>query len=60
MQWCDEKKESAWRGIRKIEKEGNDEKIVTIKENKETKNAKKKKTEGATQIKEKNDKKKNL
>jgi len=44
------KKENAWR--RKIEKEKNDEKVVTIEENKETKDGKKK-TKEKTKKKEK-------
>jgi hypothetical protein len=40
-------------------KRGNDEKVVTIKENKETKDEKKK-TKATTKLKLKNDKKKNL
>jgi hypothetical protein len=52
------KKENAWRRKRKTEREGNDEKVVTIEENKETKDEKK--TKVTTKMKEKNDKKKNI
>jgi hypothetical protein len=41
VQQCDEKKENAWRRKRKTEQEGNDEEVVTIEENKETKDEKK-------------------
>jgi len=35
------KKENAWKGRKKTKKKGNDEKVVTIEENKETKDEKK-------------------
>ncbi len=50
MMWW--KKENAWRGKRKIEKKWNDKEVVTIEENKETKDEKK--TTIATKMKEKN------
>jgi len=40
VQQCDEKKENVQRGGKKTEKEGNDEDVVTVEKNKETKDEK--------------------
>ncbi len=58
MMWWKKRKGLKWEKENQ-KKRGNDEKVVTIKENKETKDEKKK-TKATTKLKLKNDKKKNL